>query len=166
MDLIVAVDLNWGIGKGNDLLYRIPEDMKYFREKTVGKYVVCGKNTLLSFPGGKPLPQRHHLLLTHSQIPDDENLTVFHSLDELLYKVSTLPSQEVLVIGGASVYRQLYKKCKRAFVTKIYCEEKQADVFFPDLSRDPDFVLTYPGEVMCSKNGLKYSFSIYENQSL
>ncbi len=165
MNLIVAVDENWGIGKGNDLLFRIPEDMKFFRSVTVGKNVVCGKNTLLSFPGGKPLPDRKHFVLTHSDLPYHENLEVVRSLEELEEKISSLPEDEVILIGGASVYRQLYKKCKKAFVTKILAKDKEADTFFPDLSADPDFFLEEEGKVMVSKNGLSYRFCVYSNQT-
>ncbi len=163
MNLIVAVDLNWGIGKDNDLLYHISEDMKFFRSMTVGKNVICGKKTLLSFPDGKPLPDRRHFVLTHSDLPEDENLVVVHSLEELEEKIADIPENDVLVIGGESVYRQLYKKCKLAYVTRIFSDEKEPDVFFPDLSSDPDFVLKEKGEELTSKNGKKFSFTVYEN---
>ncbi len=165
MNLIVAVDKNWGIGKGNDLLFRIPEDMKFFRSVTLGKNVVCGKNTLLSFPGGKPLPDRQHYVLTHSALPSHENLEVVGSLEELEERISSIPEDDVILIGGASVYRQLYKKCKKAFVTKILACDENADTFFPDLSQDPDFILEEEGEVQISKNGLSYRFCIYTNQN-
>jgi dihydrofolate reductase len=162
MNLIVAVDENWGIGKGNDLLFHIPEDMKFFRSTTIGKNVVCGKNTLLSFPGGKPLPQRRHFVLTHGMLQKDENLVVIHSVDELMDRISHLPEDEVFVIGGGSVYRQFLHLCKKIYVTKIYASDPDADVFFPNLDEDPSFCLAESGERLISKNGLSYSFCIYE----
>ena len=96
MNLIVAVDENWGIGKGNDLLFHIPEDMKFFRATTIGKSVVCGKNTLLSFPGGKPLPQRRHFVLTHGTLEEDENLVAVHSVDDLLDRIHSFPKKMYL----------------------------------------------------------------------
>lgn len=166
MNLIVAVDLNWGIGKGNDLLYHIPEDMKFFRSKTIGKNVVCGKNTLLSFPGSKPLPNRKHFVLTHTLLAESENLILVNSLDQLEKELRDLPQEDVFVIGGASVYRQLLKKCKFAYVTKIFAEEKEADTFFPDLSTNPDFVLIDAGERLTSKCGLEFAFQVYENKNI
>lgn len=166
MNLIVAVDKNWGIGKDNDLLYHVPEDMKYFRAKTIEKNVICGKKTLLSFPGSKPLPNRRHYVLTRSDMQDDENLVVVHSLEELEEKVAHLPGDDVLVIGGESVYRQLYRKCSLAFVTKIFSDEKEADVFFPNLDEDENFQLIDAGEVLTSKSGLQYAFQIYENKEM
>ncbi len=166
MNLIVAVDLNWGIGKGNDLLYHIPEDMKFFRTMTIGKNVICGKNTLLSFPGSKPLPDRKHFVLTHGDLPQDENLVAVHSMEELQQTLATLPKEDVFVIGGASVYRQLLKQCKIAYVTKIFKDEKKADVFFPDLSSDPDWRLVDPGKRTVSKSGTEFAFQVYENSNL
>lgn len=162
MNLIVAVDENWGIGKGNDLLFRVPEDMKYFRSMTIGKNVVCGKNTLLSFPNSKPLPERRHFVLTHGILDEDENLVAIHSVDELMERVSRLPEDEVFVIGGASVYQQLLPQCKKIYVTKIYASDPEADTFFPNLDEDSSFSLSVPGERLTSKNGLEYSFCIYE----
>lgn len=164
MDLIVAVDENWGIGKGNDLLFHIPEDMKFFRNTTTGKTVICGKNTLLSFPGSRPLPNRLHLVLTKSGVDPDENIISFSDLDSLLSYVDSHSDEEYFVIGGESVYRQLYKKCKKAFVTKIFDSSKEADVHFPNLDLDPDFVVVSEGERQESKNGIQFAFYVYENK--
>jgi dihydrofolate reductase len=120
MDMIVAVDQNWGIGKGNDLLFHIPEDMKFFRQMTLGKNVVCGKKTLLSFPGGKPLPNRRHFVLTRGELEENENLVKVSSIDDLFQKIGEIPTDDVMVIGGESVYRQLLPFCKRIYVTRIY----------------------------------------------
>ena len=164
MNLIVAVDLNWGIGNKNELLYHIPEDMKFFRSVTLGKCVVCGKKTLQSFPEGKPLPNRKHFVLTHGQLEENENLKAIHSLEELFSAISQIPEDDVLVIGGDSVYRQLYPYCKRAFVTKIFENSKKADTYFPDLSRDESFVLESSSEILTSKNGIRYQFLTYLNK--
>ncbi len=163
MDLIVAVDENWGIGKDNDLLYHIPEDMKFFRSTTIEKNVICGKNTLLSFPGSKPLPNRRHLVLTRSGVAEDESIVQFSDLESLLAYVEKHPEEEFFVIGGACVYRQLYQMCKRAYVTKIFDSSKNPDVFFPNLDEDSNFSLVKKGEKQISKNGIAFSFLTYEN---
>lgn len=163
MNLIVAVDLNWGIGKKNDLLFHVPEDMKFFRKTTLEKTVVCGKNTLFSFPGSKPLPKRRHLILTHQNLEENENLKVFDSVEKLLDFVKDIPSDDVFVIGGESVYRQLLPYCKKAYVTKFLALDKDADTFFPNLDENPDFVLVDGGEELVSENGVKFSFTLYEN---
>ena len=166
MNIIVAVDECWGIGKNNDLLFHIPEDMKFFRSMTVGKNVICGKNTLLSFPGGKPLPDRKHFVLTHGSLPESDQLVVVASLDDLLADIAELPEDDVIVIGGESVYRQLLPYCKKAYVTKIFKSDPEATVFFPNLDVHSDFELTDAGERLISKNGLEYAFLTYTNKKV
>ncbi len=163
MDMIVAVDRNWGIGKGNDLLFHIPEDMKFFRQMTLGKNVICGKKTLLSFPGGKPLPNRRHFVLTHGELDENECLVKVSSLDDLFDKIKDIPSGDVMVIGGESIYRQLLPFCEKVYVTKIDDEDPEADVFFPCLDHDKNFVLLDNGEETVSQNGKKFCFTVYEN---
>ena len=166
MNIIVAVDECWGIGKNNDLLFHIPEDMKFFRSMTIGKNVICGKNTLLSFPGGKPLPDRKHFVLTHGVFPENDQLVVVSSLESLLSQVADLPEDDVIVIGGESVYRQLLPYCKKAYVTKIFKTDCEATVFFPNLDEHSDFELTDEGERLVSKNGLEYAFLTYTNKKV
>ena len=166
MDLICAVDQNWGIGRENELLYHLPEDMKYFREKTKGKTLVCGKNTLFSFPGKKPLPGRVHFILTHAKLPESEWLFTFDSKEALLEKIAPMPSDSVMLIGGGSVYRQFYSFCRRAYVTKIYSDRVPPTVFFPNLDEDPDFELVEEGERKTSENGLEYAFLVYQNKRI
>lgn len=163
MNLIVAVDENWAIGKKNDLLFRIPEDMKFFRKMTLDRAVVCGKNTLFSFPDQKPLPRRHHFVLTHSDLADTEQMTVLHDLDALQEALSSYDPDDVFVIGGGSVYKQLYRKCRLLYVTKIFSTCCEADTFFPNLDQETGFRLLEEGPVQASENGLKYSFCIYQN---
>ncbi|MBR5295001.1 MAG: dihydrofolate reductase [Clostridia bacterium] len=164
MEMIVAVDMNWAIGKNNDLLFHIPEDMKFFRQKTIGKNVVCGKKTLLSFPGSKPLPDRRHFVLTHSDLEESEDLVKVSSLEDLFEKTKDIPSEEVLVIGGESVYRQLLSKCEKVYVTKIFATDPEADVFFPNLDEDKAFYLAEEGDRTVSKNGLEFSFCCYHKK--
>ncbi|MBQ2500598.1 MAG: dihydrofolate reductase, partial [Clostridia bacterium] len=102
MDIIVAVAKDWGIGKDNDLLFHIPDDMKYFRKMTKGSTVVMGRKTLESFPNGEPLPNRTNVVLTRSRDYEKEGVIVVHNFEEL----EALNLEEpVFVIGGASVYR-------------------------------------------------------------
>ena len=164
MNIIVAVDEKWGIGKNNDLLFHIPEDMKFFRSMTVGKNVVCGKNTLLSFPGGNPLPDRKHFVLTHGTLEETEQLVAVESVDKLLDLISDIPEDDVLIIGGESVYRQLLPFCKKAYVTKIFETDAEATVFFPNLDEHDCFVLTDCGERVVSKKGLEFAFQVYTNK--
>lgn len=164
MNIIVAVDDHWGIGKNNDLLFHIPEDMKFFRAMTIGKNVICGKNTLLSFPDAKPLPDRKHFVLTHGSFPESQQIVIVDSLEKLFSEIASVPEDDVLVIGGESVYRQLLPYCKKAYVTRIYKTDPDATVFFPNLDEHPDFELTEAGEKLLSKKEIEFSFNVYTNK--
>ncbi len=118
MKSIVAVDKNWGIGKDNELLISIPEDMKHFVEHTRNKVVVMGKNTLDSFPGGNPLKGRINIEINRKS-SIDKDVVLVSSIEEALEKVKKYHSDDVLVIGGASVYEQMLEYCSECIITKI-----------------------------------------------
>ena len=114
MKAIVAVDKKWGIGKNNDLLFSLPEDMKFFREKTSGKTVCMGYNTLLSFPGSKPLKNRVNIVLAPEGVERDDCIIV-HTLEELSNTLKNY--DDVFVIGGAMFYRTMVPYCEEVYVT-------------------------------------------------
>ena len=95
MNLIVAVDKNWGIGHQNKLLVSIPEDMKFFRRETTGKVVVMGRKTLESFPGGRPLKNRTNIVLTRNPHYQVKDALVFHNMEDVLEELTKYPSEEV-----------------------------------------------------------------------
>ena len=164
MDLIVAVGADWGIGCEGDLLFSIPEDMKYFRTMTQGKVVVMGRKTLESLPGGKPLKNRTNIVL--SQNPDYvvEGAQVCQSIAEVLATVRGYAEDEVMVIGGAGIYRALLPYCKRAYVTHVEATAP-ADTYFPDLTKEPGWALVKEGEQQ-EHEGLHYRFCVYENSAV
>lgn len=130
MKLIVAVDKHWGIGKNNKLLFRLKKDMAFFRETTTGKVVVVGANTLASFPNGA-LPNRVNIVLD-SSAQFHRGATTVATLAELDKALAAYPTNDIFVIGGASVYRLLVDRCDVAYVTKVDADG-HADAFFPDL---------------------------------
>ena len=135
MKIIFAADKNWGIGRNNKLLVSIPADMKFFRETTTGNVVVMGRKTLESFPGGLPLKNRVNIVLTKDENYDVKDAIVVHSLDELKEVLVEYNTDNVYVIGGASIYKQLLCYCDTAYVTKIDYEY-EADTYFPNLDTD------------------------------
>lgn len=140
MKMIVSADENWGIGSNNQLLVRIPDDMRFFREATMGKAVVMGRKTRESLPNGI-LSGRENLVLTHDRQYQAGDAVVLHSLEELRDRLKQYDTDEVFVIGGESVYRQLLCLCDTVYVTKIdfaYC----ADTYFPNLDELPEWELT------------------------
>lgn len=130
MEVIVNTALDWGIGKDGDLLYHIREDMKFFRQHTLGKAVLMGRKTLNSFPGGKPLPDRVNIVLTSNPNYQKDGVVVCHSAEEALALTRQYP--EVMLIGGAAVYEQFLPYCERAWVTRVQAS-KPADTYFPNL---------------------------------
>jgi dihydrofolate reductase len=163
MNLIAAVDKNWGIGKSNKLLVSIPEDMKFFREKTTGNVVVMGRKTLESFPGGRPLRDRINIVLTHDPSYQKPGAVVVHSLEEMQQELQQYDSRRVYVIGGESLYRQLLDSCDVAYITRInYAYE--ADAHFPDLDQEPDWSLAEESEEQTYFD-LEYVFTRYERKA-
>lgn len=158
MRAIFHADKKWGIGRANGLMFTLPKDMKFFRETTLNRVVVMGYNTLLSFPGGKPLKNRTNIVLC----PEDvEGVLTVHSLEELFDEVKKYPADDVFVIGGASVYKALIPYCTEVLVTKVDADGG-ADVFAPDLDADPCFNIAFESEPV-EDNGYTIRFCKYVN---
>ena len=165
MNFIVAVDNNYAIGKNNDLLYDIPRDMKYFRETTLNKIVVMGLNTLLSFPNQKPLKNRTNIVLSGSDKNFKcDNAIVVYTLDELFDTLSKYNTDDIFVVGGASVYNLLMPYCKYAYITKINAE-RPADVYINNIEKIDNWNLIKDSEKYI-ENDLEFSFQIYENKDV
>ena len=162
MNLIVAVDENWAIGKDNKLLVSIPSDMKFFRETTTGKVVVMGRKTLESFPNGLPLKNRTNIVLTRNRDYQVKDAIVVHSVPELLVKLDKYSSEDVYVIGGDSVYQELLPYCDVAHVTKIN-HVYAADSWFPNLDETGEWESTGESEEQTYFD-LEYMFVRYEKK--
>ncbi len=162
MNIIVAVDKNWAIGKENHLLVSIPADMKLFRQETMGKVVVMGRKTLESFPNGLPLKNRTNIILTGNQNYKVKGATVLHSVEEVLEEIRKYPSDQVYCIGGDSVYRQFLPYCDTAHITKIDFAY-EADSYFPNLDEMPEWEITAESEEQTYFD-LEYQFVKYERK--
>ncbi|MBQ3019581.1 MAG: dihydrofolate reductase [Clostridia bacterium] len=162
MYAIVHADKEWGIGKGNDMMFSLPKDMKFFRETTMGHTVVMGGNTLRSFPNQKPLKNRVNIVLSRGQVRDD--CVIVRSYDELKNAMKVRENEDIFVIGGGEIYRELLPYCHGAYVTKVDAVGG-AEVFFPNLDAHPDFVCVEEGEPI-EDNGLTIRFTKYENKNV
>jgi len=140
MQAIAAVDGGWGIGYKGKLLVSIPEDLKRFRELTLGKTVIYGRKTLMTFPGGKPLKKRRNIILTTDPEFTAEGAEIAHSVEEALELVKGTPGDDIVVIGGESVYREFLPYVDRAEITAIDYTY-QADAHFPNLDEDDEWEL-------------------------
>ncbi len=145
MNLIVAVDKNWAIGYQNKLLISIPEDMRFFRDETTGKAVIMGRNTLETFPGGKPLKNRTNIIISTKTDFTVNDAIVVHSVEEALEAAKNYKTEDVYVIGGASIYRQMLDYCDVAHVTKIDYAY-QADTYFPNLDEKAEWEIEAESE--------------------
>ena len=145
MNIIASADNNWAIGKNNELLIRIPQDMKRFRQMTTGNVVVMGRKTLESFPNQAPLKDRVNIVLTSNPNYEVKGAVIVHSLDELQEELQKYNSEDIYVIGGDSIYRQVLDLCDTAYITKIdYAYE--ADAHLPNLEEEPAWSLTDESE--------------------
>ena len=157
---IAAADKNWGIGNKGRLLVSIPADMKFFKETTTGHAVVMGRKTLESLPGGRVLPDRTNIVLTKNPSFKCKGAIIVHDTDELKSVLDEGGYENVYVIGGGSVYRELLPLCDEAYITRIdYSYE--ADTFFPDLDSDPEWELFSEGEEETYYD-LVYYFNVYK----
>lgn len=162
MNLIVAVDNNWAIGNKNELLVRIPNDHKHFREETTGKVVVLGRKTLETFPQGQPLKNRTNIILTTDRKYQVKDAIIVHSIEELLEELKKYNDEDIYIIGGESVYRQMLPYCNVAHVTKID-HSYEADTYFPNLDQDEQWQITADSDEQTYFD-IAYQFLKYERK--
>lgn len=158
MNVIVAVDENWGIGRNGELLARISADLRRFKALTTGHTVILGRKTLQTFPGGKPLPGRENLIMSTIMDAAPEGARVFRDLDSLL----DYAPEDAFVIGGETVYRELLPYCEKVYVTKIH-KTFDSDAFFPDLDALSGWRVTET-EGPLEENGVRFSYVTYERE--
>lgn len=158
MELIVAVDRNWAIGKGGDQLVYLSADLKRFKAITMGRTVILGRKTLATFPGGRPLKGRDNLILSRNPRLNPEGARVFSCVEDLL---AAAPADSV-VVGGACVYRALLPWCDTAHVTKIDAAFP-ADAWFPDLDADPAWEMASE-EPPLEEQGISYRYMTYRRR--
>ena len=164
MTAIVAVDLNWGIGYQGRLLERIPEDQKFFKQTTIGKVVVMGRETFESLPGQEPLNDRVNIVLSSKADFGEKKVTVCHSLRQLFQELTRYPNDDIFIIGGEMVYTQLLPFCDEAYVTKIK-NFYQADKHFINLDMD-DAWEKVSQSASKNYNNVEFSFEKYINKCL
>lgn len=153
--MIAAIGRNNEIGKNNKLIWPIKEDLKFFKQQTMGKPVAMGMRTLESLP--KLLPGRKHIVLTTKNPDLDSQIIIVHSKEELLKFIEEY-QDEVMIIGGARVYAEMIDYADKLVLTEIDAEDREADAYFPEFNRED-----YDREELCSheENGLKYKHLVY-----
>ena len=159
MNLIVAVDKNWGIGLRGKMLVTIPADQRFFRDETMGKVVVMGRKTYEALPTSHPLVNRTNIILTKDRNYKVKGAIIVHSIEDLLELLKEYRSEEIYIIGGQTIYEQMLEYCDVAHVTKIDFAY-QADTFHPNLDEDENWVIAAESDEQTYYN-LEYTFVKY-----
>jgi dihydrofolate reductase len=161
ISIIVAVSEDWGIGKDNELLWHISEDLKRFKKLTSGNTVIMGKKTWESLPR-RPLAGRKNVVLTDNPQESIENSVTAYSIEDALSKCG--PDEEIFIIGGGSIYRQFMPVTGRLFITHVH-KKAPADVYFPRI--DPEiWNVVEEEEFRASEtNEIPYTYRIYQRKN-
>lgn len=160
---ILNCDKKYGIGKRNGLLFRLPADMAFFKASTTGHVVAMGENTLLSFPKQKPLPNRTNIVLSQDPTHEYENVVNVHTFEDFLKKIFDFCREnDVFIIGGASIYRQMLPYVDEVWLNKVD-EDGEAEVFFENLDERRDYELVETKEPVLD-NGYRTQLHIYRRK--
>lgn len=160
---IVCVAKDWGIGKKNGLLFNIPEDMKFFKEKTKHHIVVFGENTYLSLPK-RPLKDRVNVVLCVDGHEYDDCIC-FHSFEALVNFVKILAKEyEVFICGGAMLYKSFINLYDRLYITYVQASDQETTAFFPNIDENDQFVLDTNNITSAISNNYNIEFRIYNRK--
>ena len=157
LSIIVAVGENSEIGCRNQLLWRLPVDLRRFKELTTGHAVVMGRKTFESLPNGA-LPNRTNIVLSSNPTLTLANCLVFSSLDDALIKLSG--EKEVYIIGGGQLYSHALPYATKLYMTQVHAVFPEADAFFPEIDRTAWIKINEEIHPADEKN--KFSFTFYE----
>ena len=161
ISIIVAVAKNGAIGKNNDLLWHISDDLKRFKAITSEHTVVMGTKTYESLPF-KPLPKRENIVITRNKDLHFEGCTMANSVEEIVTKYAS-SEEEVFVIGGANIYEQFLPYANKLYITWVY-EDFDGDVFFPSIDESIWKISEKSDVLHDKKSNLNYAFFTYLKQ--
>ena len=153
--MIAAIGKNRELGKNNDLIWHLKEDMKFFKDQTMGKPIVMGRKTFESLP--KLLPGRKHIILTKQKLDVPEDVLLFHNKEGVLDYIKSY-QEEVMIIGGASIYKEFLEDSNKLVLTEIDDEDKTADTYFPYFDKNEWLKEELSTE---EENNIKYKHIIY-----
>ncbi len=152
MKIIVAVDKNWAIGKNGDLLLRIDEDLKRFREITTGNVIILGRKTVETFPNKKPLVDRINIIVTRNSVYKNEEAVVCKSIEEAVEESKKYVDKDIFVVGGGQIYNQMIDMCDTAIVTKIDYAFENADTFIMNLDESEEWYISEMSDIFYQQN--------------
>lgn len=157
INLIAAIGKNYELGMNNDLIWKFKEDLKFFKETTMGHPVVMGRKTFESLP--RSLPGRKNIVISTNEINNDK-IEVYKSIRDFLIKYQN-SNEDIFIIGGASIYDSFVELASNMYLTEIEAEEKNADVYFPKFN-----INEWNKEIISNheQNNIKYSHVLYKRK--
>jgi dihydrofolate reductase len=158
ISIIVAIAANNAIGKDNDLLWHISEDLKRFKEITKDHFVIMGKKTYFSLPV-RPLPNRTNMIITDVPGEKIDNCLMAYSIEDAIDKMDT--EKENFIIGGGSIYRQFLPLADKLYITRVH-KDFEADTFFPEIDSNQWQLMEKQDIDNDPQNDFTYSFEIYK----
>lgn len=158
ISLLVAMDQNRTIGKDNDLPWYLPADLKYFKKVTMGHPIVMGRKTYESI--GKPLPGRENIIITRDHAYVVAGAKVVHTIQDA---IDLAGNEEVFVIGGAEIFKQILADSDRLYITEIE-HEFDGDTYFPEINKNEWMVVSKEKGIKDEKNPYDYNFVVYEKK--
>jgi len=161
ISIIAAVSEDWGIGKDNELLWNISEDLKRFKRLTTGNTVIMGKKTWESLPR-RPLPGRKNIVLTDDPKECIDCSVTAYSIEDALSKCEK--GEEIFIIGGGSVYRQFMPLADRLYITHVH-KLAPADVYFPEIDLKIWQISEREEHVTGETSNIPYTYTIYERKN-
>ncbi len=155
ISIIAAIGKNNELGLNNDLIWHLPNDLKYFKETTLNQTIVMGYNTFVSL--GRVLPNRKHIVLSFEKIKLPDEVIQFNNMEDLK---NYIKDKDVFIIGGASMYKQFIDECDKLYLTEIDDTHK-ADAYFPKFDKN-----LFNKKIIGtnSDNGINYTFTLYERK--
>jgi dihydrofolate reductase len=158
VSIIVATAENRAIGVNNGLPWKLPNDMKRFKELTTGHTVIMGRKTFESLPNGA-LPNRTNIVITRNKAVQFKNCILFDNLQEAIKKYST--QGNIFIIGGASIYSQAMDLADKLYITLVHHSFENADTFFPEIKKDKWVITEQEHFQSDEKNLYPYTFQTY-----
>jgi dihydrofolate reductase len=159
ISLVVAASTNNAIGKDNQLLWNLPNDMKYFKNVTWGMPVIMGRKTFDSL--GKALTGRKNIVITRQQGWKADNVIVVKSLDDAIFVAKETDANEIMVIGGGEIFKIAFEKAKRIYITRVEAV-LEGDTYFPAIDPKVWHLVSQKDHEADEKHAYAYSFQVWE----
>ena len=166
VSVIVAVAENNVIGKDNDLIWHLPKDMKYFKEKTLGHHIITGRKNYISIPEKyRPLSQRTNIVLTRQDNFNEEGIVLARSLEEAISIAKNNGEEEIFVIGGGQIYKECMEKdlADKLYITKVH-HSFDGDTWFPEVDNSKWHLVSEDAHQADEKNKYPFTFTIYQKK--